>query len=79
MAQQVRAPTALPKTLSSNPSNHVVTHNCCPLLLCLKTTMVYLYIIINLFLKKVIKLTTLVKSVNRVPREGVRVKGRKDN
>jgi hypothetical protein len=48
-------------------------------LLCLKTTMVYLCIIINLFLKKVIKLTTLVKSVNRVPREGVRVKGRKDN
>jgi hypothetical protein len=27
MAQQVRALTALPKVLSSNPSNHMVTHN----------------------------------------------------
>jgi hypothetical protein len=27
MAQQLRAPTALSKVLSSNPSNHVVTHN----------------------------------------------------
>jgi hypothetical protein len=27
MAQQVRAPTALPKVLSSNPSNHMVAHN----------------------------------------------------
>jgi DNA repair protein RadC len=27
MAQQVRALTALPKVLSSNPSNHIVAHN----------------------------------------------------
>jgi hypothetical protein len=27
MAQSLRAPTALPKVLSSNPSNHMVTHN----------------------------------------------------
>jgi hypothetical protein len=27
MAQQVRAPTALPKALSSNSSNHMVVHN----------------------------------------------------
>ena len=27
MAQRLRAPTALPKVLSSNPSNHMVTHN----------------------------------------------------
>jgi hypothetical protein len=27
MAQQVRAPTALPEVLSSNPSNHMVAHN----------------------------------------------------
>jgi hypothetical protein len=27
MAQQVRALTALPKALSSNPSNHMVAHN----------------------------------------------------
>ena len=27
MAQRLRAPTALPKVLSSNPSNHVVAHN----------------------------------------------------
>jgi hypothetical protein len=27
MAQQVRAPTDLPKVLSSNPSNHMVAHN----------------------------------------------------
>ena len=27
MAQQVRALTALPKVLSSNPSNHMVAHN----------------------------------------------------
>jgi hypothetical protein len=27
MAQQVRAPTALQKVLSSNPSNHMVAHN----------------------------------------------------
>ena len=27
MAQQLRVPTALPKFLSSNPSNHMVTHN----------------------------------------------------
>jgi hypothetical protein len=27
IAQQVRALTALPKVLSSNPSNHMVAHN----------------------------------------------------
>ena len=27
MAQRVRAPTALPKVMSSNPSTHVVAHN----------------------------------------------------
>jgi hypothetical protein len=27
MAQWVRAPTALPKVQSSNPSNHMVAHN----------------------------------------------------
>jgi hypothetical protein len=27
MAQWVRAPTALPKVSSSNPSNHMVAHN----------------------------------------------------
>jgi hypothetical protein len=27
MAQQVRALTALPKVLSSNPSNHMMAHN----------------------------------------------------
>jgi hypothetical protein len=27
MAQRVRAMTALPKVLSSNPSNHMVAHN----------------------------------------------------
>ena len=27
MAQQLRALTALPEVLSSNPSNHIVAHN----------------------------------------------------
>jgi hypothetical protein len=27
MAQKLRAVTALPKSLSSNPSNHMVAHN----------------------------------------------------
>jgi hypothetical protein len=27
MAQWLRAPTALPKVLSSNPRNHMVAHN----------------------------------------------------
>jgi hypothetical protein len=27
MAQQLRASTALPEVLSSNPSNHMVAHN----------------------------------------------------
>ena len=27
MARWLRAPTALPKVLSSNPSNHMVAHN----------------------------------------------------
>jgi hypothetical protein len=27
MAQWLRVPTALPKVLSSNPSNHMVAHN----------------------------------------------------
>ena len=27
MAQQLRAPTALPKVLNSIPSNHMVAHN----------------------------------------------------
>jgi hypothetical protein len=27
MAQWLRAPTALPKVLSSDPSNHMVAHN----------------------------------------------------
>jgi hypothetical protein len=27
MAQRVRAPTALPKVMSSNPTNHMVAHN----------------------------------------------------
>jgi hypothetical protein len=27
MAQQLRAPTALPEVLSSNSSNHMVAHN----------------------------------------------------
>jgi hypothetical protein len=52
MAQQVRALTALPKVLSSNPSSHMVAHNH-PLLVCLKKySTVYLIIIINsIFLK----------------------------
>ena len=40
MAQRVRAPTALPKVLSSSPSNHLI-----PLLECLKAATVYLHII----------------------------------
>jgi hypothetical protein len=36
MAQWLRAPTALPKVVSSNPSNHMMAHNH-PLLGCLKT------------------------------------------
>jgi hypothetical protein len=27
MSQRLRAPTALPQVLSSNPSNHMVAHN----------------------------------------------------
>jgi hypothetical protein len=27
MAQRLRVPTALPKVMSSNPSNHMVAHN----------------------------------------------------
>jgi hypothetical protein len=51
MAQQLRAPTALPKVMSSNPSNHMVAHNhplqkiWCPLLEYLKTATVYTHII----------------------------------
>jgi hypothetical protein len=55
MAQWVRAPTALPKVQSSNPSNHMVAHNHPqqdPLLECLKTATVYLHILINKSLKK---------------------------
>jgi hypothetical protein len=51
MAQCVRALTALPKALSSNPSNHMVAHNCpcylTPFSVCLKSATVYLCIIIN--------------------------------
>jgi hypothetical protein len=53
MAQRVRAVVALPKVLSSNPSNHMVAHN-------VKTATVYLHIIINkIFKKKQIKKKTL--------------------
>ena len=53
MTQWLRALTALPKALSSNPSNHMVTHNhLTPLLVCLKTATVYLHITINKSLKK---------------------------
>ena len=46
MTQQVRALTALPKVVSSIPSNHMVAHNHLQwdpmsLLLCLKTATVY--------------------------------------
>jgi hypothetical protein len=51
MAQQVRVLTALPKVLSSNPSNHMVAHNH-PLLVVHLTATVYLLIIINKSLKK---------------------------
>jgi hypothetical protein len=52
MAQWLRAPTALPKVLSSNPSNHMVAQTICneiwcPLLVHLKTATIYLDIIIN--------------------------------
>jgi hypothetical protein len=54
--QRLRALAALPEVLSSNPSNHTVSHNCneigCPLLVCLKTATVYLHIINNLKKKK---------------------------
>jgi hypothetical protein len=42
LAQWLRVQTALPKILSSNPSNYTVAHNH---LECLKTTTVYLHII----------------------------------
>ena len=47
MAQRLRTPTALPKVLSSNPSNHVVAIRnkiWCSLLECLKTATFYLHI-----------------------------------
>ena len=44
MAQRLRALTDLPEVLSSNPSNHMVAHNRCPLLVCLKTATVHLYL-----------------------------------
>jgi hypothetical protein len=47
MAQQLRALSALPKALSSIPSNHMVAHNRLSLLVRLKTVTVYLDIIIN--------------------------------
>ena len=48
MAQQVRALTALPKFLSSNPSNYMVAYTQQQLLLLgLEKATVYLYIIIN--------------------------------
>jgi hypothetical protein len=52
MAQWLRALTALPEVLSSNPSNHMVAHNHHneirhPLLECLKAATVYLHITIN--------------------------------
>jgi hypothetical protein len=49
MAQQLRALTALPKVMSSIPSNHMVALGNhlngigCPLLMCLKTATVYSY------------------------------------
>jgi hypothetical protein len=57
MVQRLRAPTALPKVLSSNPSNHMVVHYHLneirrPLLECLKIATVYLHIIINKSFKK---------------------------
>jgi hypothetical protein len=63
MAQRVRALTVLLKVLSSNPSNHIHGGSqppvmrsgalfWCPLLVCLKTATVYLFIIINESLKK---------------------------
>ena len=51
MPQRVRALTALPKVLSSNPSNYMMTHTPVmrsdALFWCLKTATVYLSIIIN--------------------------------
>jgi len=57
MAQRLRALTALPKVLSSIPSNTWwLTTICneirCPLLVCLKTATMYLYIINVFFLKR---------------------------
>jgi hypothetical protein len=49
MAQWLRALTALPEVLSSNPNNHMVAHShlywdLMHLLVCLKTATVYLHI-----------------------------------
>jgi hypothetical protein len=43
--KRVRALTALPEVLSSNPSNHMVAHNLdqMPPLVCLKTATMYSY------------------------------------
>jgi hypothetical protein len=59
MAQWVRALTALPKVLSSNPSNHMVA---------LKTATVYLYIIINKSLKR--KNTSTIARMHALPSGG---------
>jgi hypothetical protein len=58
MAQWLRALTALPKVLSSNPSNYMVAHNH-PFLVHLKTATVYLDIMINKPLKKKMKFLSL--------------------
>jgi hypothetical protein len=46
MVQRIRALTALPKVLSSNPSNHTIYNEIWHHFLCLKTGTVYLHIII---------------------------------
>jgi hypothetical protein len=59
MVQQLRAPTALPKVLSSNPSQPhggsqpSVTRSDTPLPQCLKTATVYLHIIYIYIWKKI--------------------------
>jgi len=48
MAQQLRALTALPEVLSSNPSNHMVAHNYL-LLVCLNS---YSVLTVNKYILK---------------------------
>ena len=77
MVQRLRAPTALPKVLSSNPSNHMVVHYHLneirhPLLECLKIATVYLHIIINKsFLKNYMVVQTFKPSTQEAEAGGV--------